>query len=384
MKPDIASIVDFWDRAVVGATDRLLEAFVREMGAAAIIALTAWCLVTGWRFLVGDNEQELKYLIRRGVAMALLVSLALSTPLLNQYVRDFFGVSLPGWLTRTLTSAGFAGENTASPADFGLTMPGNFGTDLDALWAHGWKRVAALWSKVSYYDLFGHASFIMVVAATGIQIMGCLVGYLVTSVLRGMLIGFAPVFLMLALFDRTRPFFDRWLGKIVSLILAGVMLVAVTQMSLQSELVMLDALVDPPMTSADTPGPLQSYRVLHFIAIVCCVGLLLMGYASLLAYQIGGSGMAPTIVPDLAGPTGRAAGTAARGAYALVAGTTNTIRNMMQHIHGGGRGGPSGRGPGSGPGPQGRPPRGSGGPGGAIARQATSVASPARPRPYGS
>ncbi|MDO9712813.1 type IV secretion system protein [Paracraurococcus lichenis] len=380
MNFNISSIVDFWNRAIVGAVDRLLEAFVREMAAAAIVSLTAWCLVTGWRFLTGESEQELKSLIRRGVAMSLLVSLALSTPLLNQYVRDFFGVSLPGWFTRTLTIAGFSGEEAASAAALGLTMPGNFGTDLDALWWHGWKRVAIVWGKAGWNPVTILAC-VAIVIATAMQIIGCLTGYLITSVLRGLLIGFAPVFLVLALFDYTRSFFERWLGKVVALVLAGVMLVAVTQMALQSELVMLDSMTDPPLTSPEVPGALQQAKTLFFIVIICCVGLLLMGYAAMLAYQIGGSGLPPATVPNLVTGSGRAASGVARGVYGLAAGTTMAVRNAMQWVHrGGGRGVPSGHGPG----PQWRPPHASGGPGGGTARQTSSLAHPARPRPYGS
>lgn len=389
--------VEFWSRAIGGAIDQLVQGFTTAMAGPMWVSLAFWVALTGVRFANGDVEEEGKVLFRRVIGMSLVVAFATSAPLITQYVKDFYWRSLPHWFNQTMSASGIGSVEEANAAALGMTLPGNFGTDLEVVNAHAWRAISATWKTLEWYDFFGWLTLIGVVVSDLWQIAFALLAYLFADFMTGLLIGLAAPFFATALFPYTKPFFDRWLGKVISLVLVKVMVVAVATMVVQSDLVFLDMIRNRPI--APDEGELQQIRSLAGVILVFVVGAFIMLGAAIIAYHLGGSGGAPSVVPAVGIGRGGAAGGGMIRNFAR--NLNRTISNGIQRAAGGGRTGGAGGGgtpPGS-PG-GGGPPRGGGGGGPAptapqplgaapvVARSApgrtASAPYPARPRPFGS
>lgn len=364
-------LIVFWSTAIGGAIDKLIAAFTREMAAPMWLGLVAWYIFTAWRFYAGDVEGEAKSLFRRSIGMFFVVAFATSVPLITKYIKDVYWVGLPKWLSRITASAGLGDPDAAVAASLGLTLPGNFGTDLDVIFAHVWRSVAVVWKGLGTWDVFGYIACIVTVLSGVAQCLLAITAYIVADFMTGALVGMAALFLGLALFDYTRPFFDRYIGKLASLVLVKVVIVVITQMVVQSDLIFLEMIRNAPASE----GVLQSVRTMIWVVIVMCTGLVVTAGAGLLAYQLGGAGGAPSFMPSLPGG-GRSSGGGKSGG-----GLMQSLASGIQRIAGRSGSGSGGSGSGTG----GRASSGSPSGGrGSGSSPGSGGSSPAKPTPLGS
>ncbi|RYI99285.1 MAG: hypothetical protein EON47_17230, partial [Acetobacteraceae bacterium] len=115
--------------------------------------------------------------------------------------------------------------------------------------------------------------------------------WVIARVVMGMVIALGPFLIGLALFDATRPFVDRWVGKLVSLTLVQVSIGVMLQMLMSG----FNNYVRAAQGNMGTGLDERIGALLQLAAWYWC-GLLLIGALTGVAYSIGG-GLAGSFAP---------------------------------------------------------------------------------------
>jgi hypothetical protein len=176
-------------------------------------AATLFILISGWLVLTGRLDKSV--LAGRVVRIMAVASLLTSAGTFNTYVRDLFLQDIPSSIGSALT-----GGTTYAPA-----------AQFDALWNATQRMAATVLGEATGYAQIGERIAIRLLMA--VSFVGLIVIFLmwvIARVVMGMVIALGPFLIGLYLFDATRPFVDRWVGKLVSLTLVQVSISVMLQM----------------------------------------------------------------------------------------------------------------------------------------------------------
>lgn len=197
------------DAALVGSIDGLIGAMTTRMAAPIALAAVVFYAIQGLRLANGDPSPLHNFvpqIIRVGVVIWLSTNLAA----FNFWVRDIFFIGLPNALASAVGSAtGAATGLTGTAAVF------------DAIWAQIWVVVGTSWSLagVSVTGVVAGISGFLTGVVCGVGLIAMAIVYVGARMVLAVIICAAPVIIGCALFDVTRPIFERAVGKVVSLIL---------------------------------------------------------------------------------------------------------------------------------------------------------------------
>lgn len=256
-------------------------------------AATLFILISGWLVLSGRMDKSV--LAGRVLRIMLVAALLTSAGTFNTYVRDLFLQDIPSTVGAALT-----GGTTYAPA-----------AQFDALWSATQRIAATMLAEATGYTQFGER--LVIRALMGISFVALVVIFLmwiVARVLMGFVIALGPFLIGLALFDTTRPYVDRWVGKLVSLTLVQVSVSVMLQM-------LMSGFNNYVRAAQANPGGSLDEKIGAFLQVGAWYwcGLFLIASLTVVAYSIGG-GLAASFAP-ITQSAGSMAGATASGAGKL-------------------------------------------------------------------
>ena len=290
------NISDVFDTSLLASINNVINGGLTWARPQVRAAATLFILISGWLVLTGRMDKNV--LAGRVLRIMAVAALLTSAANFNTYVRDLFLQDIPNTVGSALT-----GGTTYAPA-----------AQFDALWAATQRMAATVLAQANGYTQLGERlviRFFMTVSFVALVIIFLM--WVVARVVMGMVIALGPFLIGLALFDATRPYVHRWLGKLVSLTLVQVSIGVMLQM-------LMTGFNNYVRTAQGNMGAGLDERIgalLQLGAWYWC-GLLLIGSLATVAYSIGGglaSSFAPVTQPA-ADMTNGAASMAGRGTVA--------------------------------------------------------------------
>ena len=229
---------------------------------------TLYVLITGYLVLVGRLDKSV--LAGRIIRIVALAALLTSAATFNSYVRDLFLVTIPTTVGSALTGAPIA----AGPA-------GQF----DVIWNATARISADTIAQASGFSYIGERIAIRILdAATITPLVMIFLMWIVTRVVMGLVIALGPFLLGLYLFDATRPFVNRWVGKLVALTLVQVSAAVLMQLLIGGFNQYLRSVQNIAGAGVD-----ERIGALLQVSGFYWSGFFLMSGLSIVAYSIGGA-----------------------------------------------------------------------------------------------
>lgn len=272
-------------------------------------AATLFILITGWLVLTGRLDKSV--LAGRVLRIMAVAALLTSAATFNTYVRNLFLTDIPSSIGSALT-----GGTTYAPA-----------AQFDALWNATQRMAATVLAEATGYTQFGERIVIrLLMAVSFVALVVIFLMWVVVRVVMGMVIALGPFLIGLWLFDATRPYVQRWVGKLVSLTLVQVSVSVMLQMLMTG----FNSYVRAAQNNMGASLDERMGALLQVGAWYWC-GLLLIGSLSVVAYSIGG-GLGASFAPITQSAAGMTASTAsgvraaAAAAYRRARGTTASAR----------------------------------------------------------
>jgi type IV secretion system protein VirB6 len=269
------NIATTFDTNLIGAVNNVISSALTWARPQVRAAATLFILITGWLVLTGRMDKNV--LAGRVLRIMAVAALLTSADTFNTYVRDLFLTEIPSTVGSALT-----GGSTYAPA-----------AQFDALWDATQRIAATMLAEATGYTQFGER--LVIRALMGISFVALVVIFLiwiVARVLMGFVIALGPFLIGLALFDATRPFVDRWVGKLVSLTLVQVSVSVLLQM-------LMTGFNSYVRQAQANPGGSLDEKLAAFLQVAAWYwcGLILIKALAIVAYSIGG-GLAASFAPQ--------------------------------------------------------------------------------------
>jgi type IV secretory pathway VirB6-like protein len=257
-------------------------------------AATLFILISGWLVLTGRMDKSV--LAGRVLRIMAVVALLTSAGTFNTYVRDLFLEDIPSTVGAALT-----GGTTYAPA-----------AQFDALWSATQRMAATMLAEATGYTQFGERLVIrLLMAISFIALVVIFLIWVIVRVVMGMVIALGPFLIGLYLFDATRTYVERWVGKLVSLTLVQVCVSVMLQM-------LMSGFNNYVRMAQNNPGGSLDEKIGAFLQVGAWYwcGLLLIKALAIVAYSIGGglaTSFAPLTQSAALSSLGKASGPASRG-----------------------------------------------------------------------
>jgi type IV secretion system protein VirB6 len=257
-------------------------------------AATLFILISGWLVLTGRMDKSV--LAGRVLRIMAVAALLTSAGTFNTYVRDLFLEDIPSTVGAALT-----GGTTYAPA-----------AQFDALWSATQRMAATMLAEATGYTQFGERLVIrLLMAISFIALVVIFLIWVIVRVVMGMVIALGPFLIGLYLFDATRTYVERWVGKLVSLTLVQVCVSVMLQM-------LMSGFNNYVRMAQNNPGGSLDEKIGAFLQVGAWYwcGLLLIKALAIVAYSIGGglaTSFAPLTQSAALSSLGKASGPASRG-----------------------------------------------------------------------
>lgn len=300
------------DAALAGSVDALISAMTTNMAGPIVMAAVVYYGIQGLKLANGDPEPLQGFwpqLIRIGVVIWLSTNL----PAFNQWVRAIFFVGLPNALVTAIGSSTGATATTvnATAAIF------------DGIWNQMWVVVGTSWVQagLSVTGIIAGLSGFLTALICGFGLCIMALVYVSARMVLAVLVCMAPVLIGCAMFQSTRPIFERAVGKAVSLMLLQSMGLIILQILLLGDQWLMAQVTTQILASIGGANALFT-DALQGMAALCVwflAGAFAMWNLPAIAYSIGGgiAGSAGTSLLALAlmrGSTGGGGGGGGRDA----------------------------------------------------------------------
>lgn len=237
---------------------------------------TLFILISGWLVLTGRMDKNV--LAGRVLRIMAVAALLTSAGTFNTYVRDLFLTEIP-----TTVGSALTGGTTYAPA-----------AQFDALWNATQRIAATILAEATGWTQFGERLAVrLLMVISFVALVMIFIMWVIVRVVMGMVIALGPFLIGLYLFDATRPFVDRWVGKLVSLTLVQVGISVMLQM-------LMTGFNNYVRQAQNNPGGSLDEKIgalLQVGAWYWC-GLILISGLTAVAYSIGG-GLAGSYAPHV-------------------------------------------------------------------------------------
>lgn len=267
------------DTALAGSVDGLIGVMTANMATPIALAAVVYYAVQGLKLANGDPEPLQGFvpqLIRVGVVIWLSSNLAA----FNQWVRAIFFVGLPNAL---VTAIGSSTGTTATTVNATAAV-------FDGIWNQVWVVVGTSWIQagLSVTGIIAGLSGFLTALICGLGLCIMALVYVSARMVLAVLVCLAPVLIGCAMFQVTRPIFERAVGKAISLILLQAMGLIVLQILLLGDQWLM-AQVTTAILLAAGNGAVFS-EALQALATLCVwflAGAFAMWNLPAIAYSIG-------------------------------------------------------------------------------------------------
>ena len=207
----IGTFLTHTDAALTGSMGGIISYMTSSMATPVTVSAIIYYAVQGLRLANGDPE-PLDNFVPQLIRVGTVIWLSSNLSAFNQWVTNIFFTGLPNALATAI------GNGTGN-APTGLN---GTAAAFDNIWAQVWIILGNILGQASLMSATGVVALLamVLVAVFG---FGCLMllvlVYECARLLLAVLVCLAPVIIGCALFDVTRPIFERAMGTVVSLIL---------------------------------------------------------------------------------------------------------------------------------------------------------------------
>jgi len=277
----VGSLLARFDATLTGSVDTLVNIMQANVGTPLILTATIFYMVQGFKLANGDAT-PMHGFVPQLIRIGMVLFFATNMQAFNYYVRGLIMDGLPAALSGVVST----GTGSKAASDINAT-----GALLDALYAQVWIAISSTWALAGFSltgvvagiaglltGLFGGLSLMLV----GLVVVGA-------RFTMGIVCVLAPALIGCAIFDYTRPIFDRAVGYVVALIvLIAAAAITVNVMVLGSQWFL--ARTTEAIIAATTNGDaaVETTQVL----VSLCLWFLASGWMMLqlkpLAHSIGG------------------------------------------------------------------------------------------------
>ena len=177
----------------------LMGAVTNWMTAIALVLVTIWIMIQGYRMITGQSRESMMSLVTNMVRVVVIVTVATTIGVLGPNLHTLVTTELSTDMNQL-----FTGDNTtlAESIDKNLTYTQLAMSAIDTVQiAPGDTEGAASKARAQTFAMFGTASAPMSAAAM----------LLLYNIALALEIGLAPLFIMCLLFQATKGLFQRWL-----------------------------------------------------------------------------------------------------------------------------------------------------------------------------
>ena len=274
-----AQVLDFFDAAITASLDAGISGMVSAVRTPMWLALVLWLIFRGWQASSGNTSSLASDLLRESLGLILVVCLCTNADLFNRYVRDFFFFGVPSYFAEAAATITAPVGGTGGPA-----QGGTIGEQLTVLWAQVWRACGEAWrSGWSVSGFIIDAAVVVTLGVAAVGLIACAVVYIIGHFFLAIVIVLGPVFIAFVLFAATRQFFDRWGGKVASLILLQVVAIVVTAFVCRANLMFLDG----AKGAAGNADAVKALQALFGVAVVFGIGAAAMWFVPQFAYSLG-------------------------------------------------------------------------------------------------
>lgn len=224
-----AFLIQF-DGMIQGGMNLALAGISSYIDRPLIVCCALFCIWHGIKIANADGAPVHK-LVPILLKIAVVVWLATNLSEFNYYVRDFLYSGLPHALG--LAALGKTPSSTQS-----------VGSAFDSVWNRAWMLAADVYKKAAWYDVADRLSAELCVIGVSIALLLMAFVFIMARFLLAIVIAFGPVMIGCLLFDATKPIFERWVGKMVALVVLQVAVVITLNMLLVGDRHLMNQIVN--------------------------------------------------------------------------------------------------------------------------------------------
>ena len=275
----IGTFLTTFDVAITAAQTAAVAGLVDVMQGPLAYMAVIYFVIMGWRVASGDLAR-LNGFTFDIVKIGLIFYLSTNLSSFNYWVIGVFEHGFPDAISQAVAGGGDAQSGT----DAGVA------TSIDKIWSQLWGQAATIWQRAGMLDVSSRLVAASMAVFGGIGLLLDAGVYLIARLLFAIVVVLGPVAIACAMFNSTRPIFERWIGKGVALIVlqvAAIITMEIVFVGSQSFITV------PGDATADLPTQIQN--------MVSTVIWILMGAFAIyslpaLAYSIG-TGVAVSMAP---------------------------------------------------------------------------------------
>ena len=329
----IGSFLTTFDQMLSSSMNVLLERTTSMMEAPILVAAAVFYAVQGMRLANGDAGPVHSF-VPQTLRILVVIWLSSNLAAFNLWVVDIFFTGLPTWLNAGVSGIGGSGEvPTVDLAGVTATA-----AVFDQIWSQMWIVVGLAKAQAGPFD-FGVATAAELTAFTGgVGLLTMALIYICARTVLALVIVASPFLIGCAMFDVTKPIFERAVGKVIALTFLQFAGIIVLQLVLTGDQVFMNQIIAAARAreAAEAAAPWYQFGAsasagaamatitqnLVAMVIWLCAGAFAMYVLPAVAYSIG-TGIAISTTPSMLG-TALALRTAAQ--------TINTILNQLQQL----------------------------------------------------
>jgi type IV secretion system protein VirB6 len=279
----IGTFLTRMDAALTGSMGGIIASMTSAMATPIAAAAVVYYAVQGLKLANGDPA-PLQNFVPQLIRVGTVIWLSSNLSAFNQWVTGIFFTGLPNALTAAIAnSTGSTGNSVNATAAI-----------FDNIWSQIWVVVGTVWAQAGFSTMGAVAAVAGVMAAI-IGTLGLLLLALVYECARmvlAVIVCLAPVIIGCAMFDATRPIFERAVGKVVALIILQTSGLIVLQILLMGDQWFIAQATTASMNALGS-GSAQGEEIQTLIALVVwfIAGAFAIYSLPAIAYSIG-SGIA--------------------------------------------------------------------------------------------
>jgi type IV secretion system protein VirB6 len=271
--PLFQSFYQLLDNALTNGLSNVIASGLSYAAQPLRYLLAIYIGVVGYLALTGQAEEPFRVLVVRVVRASFVVYI-LTASVFNQYVYQFFMNGLPNSFAQAI--------NHTSGADASAQQ-------FDQIWSATMHQTAAVLQQATGLTNIG--TRILSYIAQGLIGIALAISFVVWEMgrtLLGVVIAIGPFIIAGYLFETTRPIVERWIGKLVSLVILQLAVSILLQVLLKGQNQYMLAV----QNAITGDGVDQRIMTLLQIAVFFLMCAFLMVMLPGVAYSIGGTGIA--------------------------------------------------------------------------------------------
>lgn len=287
----IGSFLTYVDGVLSGSMDSIIASMTSAMAAPVALAAVCYYGVQGLKLANGDAS-PLQNFVPQLIRVGMVIYLSSNLDGFNQWVRGIFFTGLPNALAAAVAGAtGGIGGTGAAASSVGGTA-----AVFDALWAQMWAVIGTIWMSVGWSVMGAVAAAAGVLASIfcGLGLISMALVYISARLVLGVVVCLAPVIIGCAMFDATKPIFERAVGKVVALILLQTIGLIVLQIILNGNQMMMAKATTASLSAMSNVAAMpDAIQLLCSLIVWFFAGAVAMFALPSVAYSIGAGVMMP-------------------------------------------------------------------------------------------